>query len=76
MSKQWYPIIDYDACTGCLRCVDFCPHGVFSARGGKPFVADPGACVDFCKGCQKGACDFEAISFFGDQKADRRASHG
>jgi len=43
--------------------VDFCPHDVFEEKDGKPVVANPEECVDFCKGCQKGACDYEAISY-------------
>jgi len=66
MSKKWYPIIDYEKCTGCLSCVKFCPHDVFEEKDGKPFVARPENCVDFCRGCQKGACEFDAISYAGD----------
>jgi len=63
MAKNWYPKIDYDKCTGCLSCVEFCPHGVLKEEDGKPVVADPDACVEFCRGCQKGACENDAIIF-------------
>jgi len=68
MSQNWYPIIDYDKCTGCLECVKFCPHDVFIENDGRPRVARPENCVDFCRGCQKGVCDFDAISFPPDVK--------
>jgi NAD-dependent dihydropyrimidine dehydrogenase PreA subunit len=53
MAKNWYPIIDYDKCTGCLTCVNFCPHGVYDASEGKPKVVNPENCVEFCRGCQR-----------------------
>lgn len=66
MAKNWYPIINYDLCTGCLACTSFCTHDVFSVKDGKPFVANPENCVEFCRGCQKGACSFDAIHYFGE----------
>jgi len=68
MSKGWYPIIDKGKCTGCLKCVEFCPHNVLAkGENGKAEVVNADACVTFCRGCQKGACDFEAISYFGEK---------
>ncbi len=67
MAKNWYPIIDYNRCSGCLSCVNFCPHEVFEVKDGKPVVAHPENCVEFCRGCQKGACDYEAISYPDDE---------
>jgi len=66
MAKNWYPIINYDNCTGCFECVEFCPHGVLEAKDSKPFVSNPDDCVEFCRGCQKGACDADAITYFGE----------
>lgn len=37
-------------CTGCGRCVDVCPKGVYSIRGGKSVVTDVDACIS-CKSC-------------------------
>lgn len=68
MTKTWYPIIDYDKCIGCLACVKFCPHEVYTVKGGKPFVAKPENCVEFCRGCQRGACDNDAISYNSEEK--------
>jgi NAD-dependent dihydropyrimidine dehydrogenase PreA subunit len=65
MAKNWYPIIDYERCTACLLCVNFCPHEVFDvSEDGEPVVANPENCVEFCQGCLKGACDEDAISYF------------
>ena len=66
MAHNWYPTILYDKCTGCLSCVEFCPHEVLEERDGQPVVAHPENCVEFCRGCQKGACDSDAIVFPGD----------
>lgn len=66
MAEKWFPLIDYEKCTGCLSCVRFCPHDVFTVENGLPIVANPLNCVEFCRGCQKGACDFRAINFPGD----------
>jgi len=68
MQNKWYPIIDYEKCVGCLSCVEFCPHNVFTVEKGLPIVSHPENCVEFCRGCQKGACDHDAISFPGDKK--------
>lgn len=68
MSKEWYPIIDYEKCTGCLACFEFCPHDVFVVENGKPKVVNPENCVLFCRGCQKGACEYDAILFPADLK--------
>lgn len=70
MSKNWYPIIDYDKCIGCLACVNFCMHDVFAVENDKPVVVHPENCIEFCRGCQKGACDSGAISFPGDKKKE------
>ncbi|ACK41758.1 MULTISPECIES: 4Fe-4S dicluster domain-containing protein [Dictyoglomus] len=67
MSKTWYPVINYEKCIGCLACVNFCPHGVYDVKDKKPIVVRPEECVDFCKGCLKGACPTGAISFVGDK---------
>ena len=40
MSKNWYPVIDYEKCAGCMVCNDMCRHGVYKPTGpeGKPEV--------------------------------------
>jgi NAD-dependent dihydropyrimidine dehydrogenase PreA subunit len=51
--------------------VEFCPHEVFEEKDGKPSVKNPENCVEFCRGCQRGACSNGAISFAGDRKRTR-----
>lgn len=63
MAINWYPIIDYEKCTACLACIEFCPHNVFIEANGKTLVANPDNCIEFCRGCQKGACEDDAIMF-------------
>jgi len=60
MTLDWYPVIDYKKCTGCMTCVNFCPHGVFSIADNKPKVVNKEFCVDLCKGCEK-ICPGKAI---------------
>lgn len=74
MSKNWYPIIDYEKCIGCMSCNDMCQHGVYKIEGqdGKPKVVYGNGCVYGCHGCEK-KCPADAIRYFGDdgtQKID------
>jgi len=50
MAKNWHPVIDYENCSGCLTCANFCPHEVYSVESGKPVVSKPEHCVEFCRG--------------------------
>jgi NAD-dependent dihydropyrimidine dehydrogenase PreA subunit len=62
---KWFPTIDYDKCTGCLSCVNFCHFNVYSIEGSsppKPKVANPYNCMVGCEGCAK-VCPVNAISF-------------
>ena len=53
--------LKYDAskCKGCGRCVEVCPHRVFSMEHGKANLIDKDACIE-CGACMKN-CPFEAI---------------
>ncbi|BBE42432.1 Ferredoxin [Conexivisphaera calida] len=66
---EWYPVIDYDACTGCGMCLLTCGNGVFkwSLSENAPIVADPGSCVLGCTTCGK-LCPEDAITFPGDPR--------
>ena len=61
MTKDWYPVIDYNKCVGCMTCVNFCPHGVYSINGKKPEVVNKESCIDMCRGCEK-ICPEKAIT--------------
>ena len=42
---EWYPKIDYDLCTSCGVCHQFCPNHVFENEGEKVVVARPYDCL-------------------------------
>lgn len=50
---------DISKCTGCRRCVEVCPHGVFIMENGKARLIDKDACIE-CGACMKN-CAFGAI---------------
>ena len=57
--RQVRPVVNGDACTGCLQCYLYCPDGCIRkthAEGAAVFVD-----YDFCKGC--GIC--QKICLFG-----------
>ncbi|MFQ3620973.1 MAG: mercury methylation ferredoxin HgcB [Spirochaetales bacterium] len=53
---RFYP----DRCIGCGRCMEVCPHGVFSWNKGSVMLQDPNACME-CGACAQN-CPVEAIS--------------
>jgi NAD-dependent dihydropyrimidine dehydrogenase PreA subunit len=62
----WGPIINYEKCTSCGKCADYCTLGVFESeeKEGKKrsVVKNPNNCVVFCTGCQE-QCPAGAIKF-------------
>ncbi|MFA5573027.1 MAG: 4Fe-4S dicluster domain-containing protein [Candidatus Bathyarchaeia archaeon] len=52
--------MNYNKCTTCERCVDFCHVRAFKLDE-KKIVVNPNVCVIFCRGCE-GICPFGAIS--------------
>jgi len=50
---------DKDKCTGCGRCTDVCPHGVFEIRDKRAAITDRDLCME-CGACQQN-CAFGAI---------------
>ena len=51
----WYPTIDYQKCTSCGKCEDYCKLGVYELKeqvGKKTsVVTNPNNCVVLCTGC-------------------------
>ncbi|TAJ11595.1 ferredoxin family protein [Marinilabiliaceae bacterium JC017] len=61
--KPWYPVIDYDRCNGCRKCLNFCLFGVYAVNEeGKVVVDQPANCKDMCPACAR-VCPQEAIIF-------------
>jgi NAD-dependent dihydropyrimidine dehydrogenase PreA subunit len=51
---------DAEKCTGCGRCVEVCPRGVFVMREKRSAVTDRDLCME-CGACAKN-CDFGALT--------------
>lgn len=61
--KPWFPVIDYDRCTGCKQCLNFCLFGVFEVSSdNKVQVANPANCKLNCPACAR-ICPETAIIF-------------
>lgn len=41
---------DPEKCTGCRRCTEVCPHGVFEMAEKRAVLVDRGACIE-CGAC-------------------------
>ena len=51
---------DPEKCSGCRRCVEVCPHGVFEMRDKRAAVTDKDLCME-CGACALN-CEFGAIT--------------
>lgn len=52
--KPWFPVIDYDRCTDCRQCLDFCLFGVYTVSDdGKVRVTNPTRCKTDCPACAR-----------------------
>jgi len=59
----WFPVIDYDRCTNCLKCLGFCLFGAFAKDpDGRVVVAKPANCKTNCPACGR-VCPQVAIIF-------------
>jgi NAD-dependent dihydropyrimidine dehydrogenase PreA subunit len=59
----WFPVIDYDRCTHCGQCMDFCLFGVYERMPDKSIkVVKPENCKDNCPACAR-ICPHVAIIF-------------
>ncbi len=62
-TKPWYPIIDFERCTHCLKCLNFCLFGVYTIDKNKKIaVENPMNCKDMCPACSR-VCPEQAIIF-------------
>ena len=61
--QRWYPIIDFDRCTHCLECLNFCLFGVFGVgTSNEIIIEEPDACRAGCPACSR-ICPQGAIMF-------------
>jgi Pyruvate/2-oxoacid:ferredoxin oxidoreductase delta subunit len=61
--KPWYPVIDYDKCNGCRKCLNFCLFSVYSVEeDGTVVVSASANCKDMCPACAR-VCPQNAIIF-------------
>jgi CDP-4-dehydro-6-deoxyglucose reductase, E3 len=61
----WHPNIDYEKCSSCGKCVNYCTFGTFELQEDegkkKPVVSYPNNCVVLCSGCNS-ICAVGAIT--------------
>ena len=62
VEPRWYPVIDYDRCSGCRKCFDFCFFEVYSFTDGLPRAVNPDHCKPGCPACAR-ICPAGAIMF-------------
>ena len=62
VSERWYPIVDYDRCTDCRQCLEFCLFGVYDVENDRLTVAEPDNCKPGCPACAR-VCPEGAIMF-------------
>jgi Pyruvate/2-oxoacid:ferredoxin oxidoreductase delta subunit len=58
----WYPVIDYDRCIHCGRCMDYCLFGVYAIEDGRIKVVNSDHCKNNCPACSR-VCPEKAIIF-------------
>lgn len=63
--RRWYPVIDYERCTNCMECIDFCLFGVYGVdRMDQILVEQQDNCKKGCPACSR-VCPENAIIFPG-----------
>jgi Pyruvate/2-oxoacid:ferredoxin oxidoreductase delta subunit len=61
--RRWHPVIDYNRCTNCMECIDFCLFGVYGVdTGERILVEEPDNCKKGCPACSR-VCPEHAIIF-------------
>ena len=66
--RRWYPVIDYDRCTNCMECIDFCLFGVYGVDSlERILVEEQDNCKKGCPACSR-VCPENAIVFPGHKE--------
>ncbi len=61
--RRWYPVIDYNRCTNCMECIDFCLFGVYGVdKLDRILVENQDSCKKGCPACSR-VCPENAIMF-------------
>ncbi len=61
--RRWYPVIDYNRCTNCMECIDFCLFGVYGVDAAEQILVEqPDNCRKGCPACSR-VCPENAIIF-------------
>lgn len=61
--RRWYPVIDYERCTNCMECIDFCLFGVYGVDAAEQILVEqPDNCRKGCPACSR-VCPENAIIF-------------
>ena len=59
----WFPVIDYDLCTQCRKCLGFCLFDVYALDdAGRVVVKNPAKCKTNCPACAR-VCPQRAVIF-------------
>ncbi len=61
--RPWYPVIDFERCTNCLQCLNFCLFGVYDkTEDNAIIVSRPDRCKNLCPACAR-VCPAGAVIF-------------
>lgn len=66
MSKNWYPVINFETCINCGACVNQCNNGVYDkTKAPNPNIIFTDGCIDGCHGCGN-LCPTASITYHGE----------
>jgi len=76
VKRRWYPVIDYERCTNCLECIDFCLFGVYGVSGQDLILVETqDNCKKGCPACSR-VCPENAILFPGHKSSAIAGAEG
>ncbi len=76
VKRRWYPVIDYERCTNCLECIDFCLFGVYGVTENDLILVETqDNCKKGCPACSR-VCPENAIMFPGHKSSAIAGAEG